>query len=601
MKLLATFILFFLSYSAFSQYTFQSSSVGAYQTISNTGTPVGGFVDSEGDSDNDDGQSNDLNLPFPFEFNGVNYNSFKVSTNGYITFVGDATSVYDFLDIPVDDGDGGTNPPIAGIAILGRDLEQETGTIYYETVGAGTDDERFIIEWYNWAEYNNNGRFSMQMSLYKNGKITFLYDHPSISLTNNQFAIGLIFGNSDYFGVNSLSYDASSSESNYGNTITITISPSVIPTTEGQYLLYEFSPTNDDSDAPSLSVIAPLATLTSCSGASSTNPITFGIDGTSLTESVTITAPSGFEISTDPGGTYSSSLTLTNTSTITETLYIRLSYSETVGTISGSITATSSSTTATTTVSGTVNAIPSILINESDASGSSDNDSKVCIGGVATLSAIGGDTYTWSTIEDNNTSQINPSISSITTYTVTGTTSGCSNTASITINVESLPALAFNSIALCNESTFLITNTTSVSNNESWTVTGANTVNNGYITAGTTPGDYEVGYTDGCAQTVSATVYVAPTSNLPAITDGQASYKFDGTPKGPSSASYYMGYNGFNYSSTTRPTKPGFYKANNQSEAEAGCPYTFYIIRCTTCSDVPAPPPPGPTTPAPRP
>jgi hypothetical protein len=248
----------------------------------------------------------------------------------------------------------------------------------------------------------------------------------------------------------------------------------------------------------------------------------------------------------------------------------------------------------------TVNAIPSISIDESDVSGSVNDDSKVCIGGVATLTAIGGDTYTWSTIEDN-TSQINPSISSITTYTVTGTTSGCSNTASITITVESLPALAFNSIALCNESTFLITNTTSVSNNESWTVSGNINVNNGYVTAGTIPGDYEVGYTDGCAQTVSATVYVAPTSSLPAITDGQASYKFDGTPKGPSSASYYMGYNGFNYSSPTRPTKPGFYKANNQSEAEAGCPTQFYIFRCTTCSDVPTPPLPGPTAPTPRP
>jgi hypothetical protein len=90
-------------------------------------------------------------------------------------------------------------------------------------------------------------------------------------------------------------------------------------------------------------------------------------------------------------------------------------------------------------------------------------------------------------------------------------------------------------------------------------------------------------------------VNVAPTSTLPAITDGQASYKFDGTPKGPSSASYYIGYNGFNYSSPTRPTKPGFYKANNQAGSKAGCPYTFYIYRCTTCSDVPALPPVAPT------
>jgi hypothetical protein len=506
---------------------------------------------------------------------------------------------------------------------------------------------------------------------------------------------------------------------------------------------------SDDSDAPSLSVIAPLATLTSCSGASSTNPITFGVSGSGLTESVTITAPSDFEISTDPGGTYSSSLTLTNTSSVSETIYVRLTSSATVGTISGSITATSSSTTATTTVSGTVNAIPSISIietdasdvpndaiicdgssvtltasgtaaaylwstsdsdinnsitpspsttttytvtgttsgcsntasvtitvnalpsvnitvidasgdpndaiicdgssvtltasgttadylwstgeyntssitsspnttttytvtaihpsgcsntasititvnaiptisiSESDASGSSDNDSKVCIGGVATLTAIGGDTYTWSTLE--NTSLINPSITTNTTYTVTGiSAAGCSNITSVIITVESLPALSYNSISLSYESTYLITKTTSVSSNESWTVSGNINVNNGYVTAGTIPGDYEVGYTDGCAQTVSATVYVAPTSSLPAITDGLASYKFNNNPQGPlgSGNVIYMGYNGFNYSSTTRPTKPGFYKANNVSGNSAGSPFEYDIFRCTTCGTV---------------
>jgi hypothetical protein len=132
------------------------------------------------------------------------------------------------------------------------------------------------------------------------------------------------------------------------------------------------------------------------------------------------------------------------------------------------------------------------------------------------------------------------------------------------------------------------------------------TVNsNGYVTA-LSQGTTDISLTtDG--GTVTATINVVSASSYVgaavAITDGQASYKFNNNPQGPigSGNVVYMGYNSFNYSSPTRPTKPGFYKANNQAGSEAGCPYTFYIIRCTKCSDVPAPPPPGPVAPAPRP
>ena len=416
-----------------------------------------------------------------------------------------------------------------------------------------------------------------------------------------------------------------------------------------------------------LTISLPAATLTSCFGSSSISPTTFGVTGSDLTASVTITVPSDFEISTSLAGTYSSSLTLTNTSTVSQTLYVRLISSATAGDKTGTITATSTGASdVTTTVSGTVNALPSISITEidasgvdpndgiicngasatltasgttatylwstsatntsitispstnttytvtgtasgcsntasititvnaiptisiteSDVSGSSNNDSKVCIGGLATLTASGGSTYLWSTT-DISTS-ITPSLSSNTTYTVTGTTSGCSNTASITITVESLPTLSLGAISLCTEATYLITKTTSVSNNESWTVSGTITVNNGYVTAGTTPGNFTVSYTDGCAQTVSATVTVAATSTLPAITDGLASYKFNNNPQGPigSGNVIYMGYNGFNYSSTIRPTNTGFYKANNVSGSSAGSPTQFYIFRCTTCGTV---------------
>jgi len=186
-----------------------------------------------------------------------------------------------------------------------------------------------------------------------------------------------------------------------------------------------------------LIITNPLATLSSCLGTAS-SPTTFGVTGAGLTASITISAPSNFEVSTSSGGTYSSSLTLTNTSTVSQTLYVRLSSSASVGSKIGTITATTTGASATTSVSGTVNALPSISISETDVSGVSNNDAIICNGASATLTASGTTSFLWSS-GAATTSSITITPSSSTTYTVTGTTSGCSNTASKTITVNSLP------------------------------------------------------------------------------------------------------------------------------------------------------------------
>jgi len=117
---------------------------------------------------------------------------------------------------------------------------------------------------------------------------------------------------------------------------------------------------------------------------------------------------------------------------------------------------------------------------------------------------------------------------------------------------------------------------------------------NGYVTA-LSQGTTDISLTtDG--GTVTATINVVSASSYvgaaTAITDGQASYKISNSnpqPQGPlgSGTVYYIGYNGYSYYSATRPTNTGYYKANNfvTSSASAGCPYPFYIFRCTTCPD----------------
>jgi len=268
---------------------------------------------------------------------------------------------------------------------------------------------------------------------------------------------------------------------------------------------------------PTLSISNPSATLTSnCSGVTS-SPTTFGVTGSNLTSGVTVSAPTGFEVSTSSNTSYASSLSLTpsGSNTVSSTLYIRLTSTATNG-VSGTITALSTgATNATATISSTILVVPTFA-----GSGSVPK-----------------------------------------TYT------------------------------LCAEASYPISltidaNSTMLSNGWATSSSAISVNSNGYVTAGTTSGSFTVSYTDGCAQTVSATVTVNNSNNgVTAIADGQASYKFNNTAQGPS-ANIYAGYNGFTYSSTTKPTNTGFYRANNQSGNSAGCPYPFYIFRCTTCETV---------------
>ncbi len=91
--------------------------------------------------------------------------------------------------------------------------------------------------------------------------------------------------------------------------------------------------------------------------------------------------------------------------------------------------------------------------------------------------------------------------------------------------------------------------------------------------------------------TVTATVTVAENANPSlSITDplAQSSYKFNNNPQGPMVGLInYVGYNGYSYSSQARSINTGFFRASNQLGDAAGCPYEYYIFRCTTCGTVP--------------
>ena len=191
-----------------------------------------------------------------------------------------------------------------------------------------------------------------------------------------------------------------------------------------------------------------LSPFVSCVGSASDYQ-TFNVSATKLQANLTIVPPNGFEVSLNSTLSYTTStLTITpvsNTVTTT-TIYVRLASSNPTGAYSNQfiISSSTNSNIANTTVSGTVYAIPTISISETDVSAATNNDNIICANGSATLTAIGGTSYLWSS--GATTTSITISTATNTTYTVTGTTSGCSNTASITITVLPIPNMSIGSI-----------------------------------------------------------------------------------------------------------------------------------------------------------
>ncbi|MBX7183269.1 MAG: hypothetical protein K1X82_14250, partial [Bacteroidia bacterium] len=114
---------------------------------------------------------------------------------------------------------------------------------------------------------------------------------------------------------------------------------------------------------PSVSVSGLLSSFAACAGSASSQQ-SFTVSGSNLTADITITAPTGFAISTSSGTGFSPSVTLTQISGSVNatTIYIRMTSSAS-GSPSGNVTCTSTGATSQSiAVSGTVNVIPTIAL-----------------------------------------------------------------------------------------------------------------------------------------------------------------------------------------------------------------------------------------------
>jgi hypothetical protein len=182
---------------------------------------------------------------------------------------------------------------------------------------------------------------------------------------------------------------------------------------------------------------------------------------------------------------------------------------------------TSSTTTYTVTVTnGSCTASDVVVYNVTSINANAGNNANICLGSSTQLAATGGTSYSWSPSTGlNSTTIANPvaTPSATTTYTVIASTNGCSNTASVTVNVNTANANAGNDITICTGNSVQLGATGGVSYSWSPSIGLSSTNVANPVATPTTTTTYLVTATSGsCVTTDFVTVNVANSLNVSA-------------------------------------------------------------------------------------
>lgn len=167
------------------------------------------------------------------------------------------------------------------------------------------------------------------------------------------------------------------------------------------------------------------------------------------------------------------------------------------GNASYTVTGSSSGCSSTAVATVTVNPIPVVAVNSLT----------ICEGNSATLTASGADSYSWSTGASSNPLIVSPAVSTTTTYTVTGNSLGCVQTAIAMVTVNPLPVVTVNSTTICAGETTTLT----ASGADTYLWTPGGTSGNSITVSPTDTTVYSVtGSSLGCSQTAVGAVTVIP-------------------------------------------------------------------------------------------
>jgi len=216
------------------------------------------------------------------------------------------------------------------------------------------------------------------------------------------------------------------------------------------------------------------------------------------------------------------------------------------------VTGTSAGCSAQESVTLTVNASPSVSVS-ADAN-------TICPGESAILTASGADTYTWSPSAGLNTTTGNAVIASpnaTTTYTVTGTSNGCTESATVTITVDNNLDINVTptSVTLCAGDP--VTLSASGANSYIWSPTTGLTTTTGtsVVARPTVTTTYTVtGTAGGCTGTEDVTVTVEPAPSLNLSVANPTLCAGESTTLSVSGADSYTWSPGLGLSSTTGST-----------------------------------------------
>lgn len=129
----------------------------------------------------DDGEAN-VTLPFAFTFYGVSATDLRIGNNGAALFNATSGNV-PFINDPL--AMTGVNNLIAP---FWDDLDDETGALYYKTVGSAPN-RRFVAQWHNRPHYNGVGAMTAQMILYE-GTNNLKFQYQDVIFGNSSFDRG---------------------------------------------------------------------------------------------------------------------------------------------------------------------------------------------------------------------------------------------------------------------------------------------------------------------------------------------------------------------------------------------------------------------------
>ncbi|RTZ07843.1 T9SS sorting signal type C domain-containing protein [Flavobacterium bomense] len=149
--LIAFFFSFGLGYGQVVNYSFSQAS-GTYAALNGVLiSPWDDFV-----------SANTIEIGFSFNFNGINYTTCSVNSNGYITFGTTLSSATSYTPISSNTGFEGA------ISALGMDLFSANSPIVYSSIGSAPN-RVFVLQWTNVRRYEGrtarNGDFNFQIRL----------------------------------------------------------------------------------------------------------------------------------------------------------------------------------------------------------------------------------------------------------------------------------------------------------------------------------------------------------------------------------------------------------------------------------------------------